>query len=131
MLFTDLIQFSDTGLFILRLVIGILFLYHAMPKLKDAKGMAAMMGMEGKGPMVLMLGLVESVSAIGIILGIFTQLLALVLSVIMLGAIVTKITKWHVPFTAMDKTGWEFDLILLAATVAILLTGGGSITLPQ
>jgi len=27
----------------------------------------------------------------------------------------------------MDKTGWEFDLILLAANVAILLSGGGSI----
>jgi len=131
MLFIDLLQFSDTGLFVLRLVVGIIFLYHALPKLKDAKGMAAMMGKEGMGPMVLMLGLVESVSAIGIILGIFTQFLALVLAVVMVGAIVMKTAKWNVPFTAMDKTGWEFDLLLLAANVAILLTGGGSITLPQ
>lgn len=130
-MFIDLIQFSDTGLFVLRLVIGILFLYHAIPKLKDAKGMAAMMGMEGKGPMVLVLGLVETVSAIGIVLGVFIQPFALILVVIMLGAIVAKIIKWHVPFTARDQTGWEFDLVLLAANVAILLTGGGSITLLQ
>lgn len=130
-MFIDLIQFSDTGLFVLRLVIGILFLYHAIPKLKDAKGMAAMMGMEGKGPMVLVLGLVETVSAIGIVLGVFIQPFALILVVIMLGAIVAKITKWHVPFAARDQTGWEFDLVLLAANVAILLTGGGSITLLQ
>jgi len=32
-----------------------------------------------------------------------------------------------VPFAAMDKTGWEFDLILLFASIAILLGGGGSI----
>lgn len=131
MIFTDLIQFSDTGLLILRLVIGILFLYHALPKIKDPKGMATMMGMEKMAPMVLMLGLVETISAIGIALGIFTQFLAFVLIVIMIGAIVAKITKWKVPFSARDKTGWEFDLILLAANITILLTGGGSIILLQ
>ncbi len=45
----------------------------------------------------------------------------------MVGAIGMKMMKWGVPFGAMDKTGWEFDLILLAANIAIILGGDGSI----
>jgi len=45
----------------------------------------------------------------------------------MIGAIWMKVTKWHVPFSAMDKIGWEFDLILLAANIVILVNGGGAI----
>lgn len=127
MLFPSLLQFSDLGLFLLRLVIGLIFIYHALPKLKNPKGMAAMIGMPAG--MIFMLGLIESLSALGIILGVLIQLAALLLAIVMVGAIFMKIRKWGVPFAAMDKTGWEFDLIILAASLAILFTGGGAITL--
>ena len=35
--------------------------------------------------------------------------------------------KWGMPFAAMDKTGWEFDLILFAANIFLLVHGGGAI----
>lgn len=125
----ELTQFGDLGLYILRLTVGIIFVYHAVPKLKNAKGMASMMGMAKATPMVMMLGSAELLSGIGLVLGIYTQLAALFLGIVMIGAIVMKTTKWNAPFSAMDKTGWEFDLVLLAANVAILLTGGGSIAI--
>lgn len=125
----ELTQFADTGLYILRLIVGLIFIYHAVPKLRDSKGMAKMMGKENAVPMIMALGLVELLSALGLILGLYTALSALLLSIVMLGAIMMKITKWQSPFSAMDKTGWEFDLILLAANIAILTTGGGSIAL--
>lgn len=125
----ELTQFTDIGLYILRLVVGLVFIYHAVPKLKNPKGIARMMGKEKMMPMVVILGAVELISAFGLILGILVVLYAKLLSLIMLGAIMMKITKWHFPFSATDKTGWEFELVLLAANIAILTTGGGSIAL--
>ena len=124
MIFPDLIN-VDLAIFILRLAVGVTFLVHAMPKLKNPKGMAAMMG--GSAAMPLMLGIIETLSAIALIVGWLTQLAALLLVIVMVGAIFTKKTKWHVPFAAQDKTGWEFDFILLAASLAILFLGSGSI----
>ncbi|OHA17586.1 MAG: hypothetical protein A2836_02635 [Candidatus Taylorbacteria bacterium RIFCSPHIGHO2_01_FULL_45_63] len=124
-MFEQLTQYNDIGLLILRLTVAIIFIYHALPKLKNAKGMAQMMGMPAG--MILMLGGMEAVASLGLVFGVYTQLSALILAIIMLGAIGMKIMKWRVPFAAMDKTGWEFDLILLAASIAILLNGGGLI----
>ena len=124
-MFEQLTQYNDIGLLILRLTVAVIFIYHALPKLKNAKGMAQMMGMPAG--MILMLGGMEAVASLGLVFGVYTQLSALILAIIMLGAIGMKIMKWRVPFAAMDKTGWEFDLILLAASIAILLNGGGLI----
>ncbi len=52
---------------------------------------------------------------------------AVLLIIVMLGAIYHKMFKWNTPFSALDKMGWEFDLVLLAANLAILLSGGGAI----
>lgn len=122
-MFTQLIEYNNVGLFLLRLAIGIIFFYHALPKLKNSKGMAQGIGMPSGT--IFMLGAIELLSSIGIVLGIYTQLAALLLGIVMIGAIYFKMVKWHMPFAAMDKTGWEFDLILLAANIAILLGGGG------
>lgn len=124
-MFEQLIQYNNVGLLVLRLAVAIIFIYHAMPKLKNSKGMAQMVGMPVG--MVLMLGMVELVASVGLIVGFYGQLSALLLAIVMVGAIGMKTMKWGVPFAAMDKTGWEFDLILLAANIAILLGGGGSI----
>lgn len=124
-MFEQLTQYNNVGLLALRLAVAIIFIYHAMPKLKNSKGMAQMVGMPAG--MVLMLGMVELVASIGLIVGFYTQLSALLLAIVMVGAIGMKTMKWGVPFAAMDKTGWEFDLILLAANISILLGGGGTI----
>ena len=124
-MFEQLTQYNDIGLLILRLTVAVIFIYHSLPKLKDSKGMAPMVGMPAG--MIMMLGLVEFVASIGLIIGFYTQLAALLLAIVMVGAIGMKIMKWRVPFIAMDKTGWEFDLILLASSIAILLNGGGAI----
>jgi uncharacterized membrane protein YphA (DoxX/SURF4 family) len=43
----------------------------------------------------------------------------------MLGALWHKMFKWKIPFLAADKTGWEFDFILLGAAIALLFIGAG------
>jgi len=124
-MFEQLTQYNNVGFFILRLAVAIIFIYHALPKLKNAKGMAQMVGMPAG--MILILGLVEFLSSAGLIFGFYTQLAALLLAIVMVGAVGMKMMKWSVPFSASDKTGWEFDLILLASNIAILLGGGGAI----
>jgi uncharacterized membrane protein YphA (DoxX/SURF4 family) len=119
----ELTHYSDISFLALRLVVAGIFMYHALPKLKGSTMMAQAMGMPAA--MIFMLGGIELLSSLGLII----QLAAFLLAMVMVGAIYFKIRKWHVPFGAMDKTGWEFDLILLAANIIIIVNGGGSIGL--
>ena len=124
-MFSQLLQYQDIGWLILRLAIAIIFIVHALSKLMKPAMMASDMGMPTAG--IMMLGLVEFLSSVGLIFGVYTQFASLLLAFVMLGAIYFKKFKWRVPFFAMDKTGWEFDFILLAANIAILFGGGWSI----
>lgn len=123
--FESLLGFSDLGLFVLRLALAIIFIYHSLPKLKNPKAMAQGIGLPGW--FIAVLGFSEFVSSIGLILGIYTQVAALILAIVMVGALYFKIVKWKAPFSAHDKLGWEYDIILVAACIALLLLGSGSI----
>ena len=120
MLFPQLLEFNDFGLLLLRVSVGVIFIYHGWPKIKNAKDLASTIGLPGGTVSVLILGLVELLSGAGLILGIYVQLAAFFLAIVMLGALYMKKMKWHAPFSAHDKMGWEFDLILLAANLAVL-----------
>jgi len=124
-MFTQLTQYNDIGLLLLRIAVAIIFLYHSLPKLSKSKEMSGMMGMPAG--MIFMLGMIEAVASLGLVFGVYTQLSALVLAIVMVGATGMKMMKWGVPFAAMDKTGWEFDFILFFASLAILFSSGGSI----
>lgn len=107
------------SLFFLRLAVGAIFIYHAVPKLKDPKQMSAGIGW---APMqVLGLGILEFMSALAIIGGVGTRFGSLVLMAVMVGAMYYKINKWHIPFMAHNGTGWEFDMLLFASSMTIYL----------
>ncbi|MHB1330825.1 MAG: DoxX family protein [Minisyncoccota bacterium] len=112
----SLLQYNDLGLFILRLVIGLVFIVHAIPKFKNKPGWK-------------IIGLLEMLGGLGLIFGVLTELAAIGLSFLMLGAIYMKIAKWKIPFTTMTNTGWEYDLVILAANIVIITQGPGSIGL--
>ena len=78
---------------------------------------------------VVLLGLVELLSGLALILGFYAEIGALLVGIVMLGALFHKMFKWNIPFSAMDKMGWEFDLILLGAAVAVLFLGAGAVSL--
>lgn len=121
----ELSQYSDMSFFILRLVVGVIFFYHALPKLKNSSMMAQKIGWSGWT--IFLLGAVEFLSSLGMMFGVYVQIAALFLCVVMLGAIYHKTMKWNVGFSPWDKTGWEFDLTLLAANLFLLVNGGGGI----
>ena len=118
---------EDTALLILRVVLGLIFIYHSIPKFKAPSLMAKGLG-KSKG-FVVTLGVMEFTAGLFLILGFLTQIGALLIVIVMLGALYYKVIKWKIPFSAPDKLGWEFDIILLAAAIALLLIGPGAISI--
>ncbi len=123
--------YADWGLLALRIGVGAIFWVHGMQKMSMWKMQPSEQMPKQMLGIMKLLSICESLGAIALIFGFLTQWAALGLAVIMLGAMNLKITKWHTPFTARDKTGWELDLILLAANVSLLLVGAGSISLDR
>jgi len=113
----------DFGLFILRLVVGIIFIYHGWPKVMKAGKFSQGMGLSAGS--VWAVGVVEFLGGISLIVGVLPQLFSLLLAIIMVGATYKKMSTWRVPFSSQGTTGWEFDLMILAACLAIFFTGGG------
>lgn len=115
------------GVLVLRIFVGVIFIYHGFPKIRMPHFLAGAMG-KSKA-FVFLLGLGEFFSGILLILGLYTEIAALFIALVMLGAWWHKQFKWKIPFSDMSKMGWEFDLVLLGAAVALLLIGAGGISL--
>jgi uncharacterized membrane protein YphA (DoxX/SURF4 family) len=110
-----LFAYGDTGILLLRLCVAVIFLVHGTSKL------------DGKmGSFMRFIGTAETLGAVAVLAGFLTQWAAIGLAIIMLGAIYKKIAEWHVPFTAMDKMGWEFDFMILGACAALMTLGAGA-----
>ncbi len=110
-----LFEHADAGILVLRLAIAAIFLVHGVKKL------------DGKmGGFMTFIGVAETLGGVALLAGVLTQLAALGLAIIMIGATYKKIVEWKVPFTAMDKMGWEFDLSLFGACVALMTLGSGA-----
>ncbi len=105
--------YSEWGMWFLQFAVGVIFIYHGWPKLKRMGKFFSV----GGG----LHGLVEFVGGLALIAGWYVREVGLIFAVIMLGAIWFKKVKWHVPFAPHDKAGWEFDLILLAASLYFLV----------
>lgn len=108
--------YADLGLLVLRVAIGVIFLYHCKGKLKG-----------NMGGFMTFIGAAELAGGLALVLGVLTELAALGLAIIMVGAIWKKTQEWHVPFSAQDKMGWEFDLALLAGCIALMTLGPGAL----
>ena len=75
------------------------------------------------------LGVAELAGGLGIAFGVLTQLAAIGLILIMLGAIQKKIFVWHTGFWGEKAFGWHYDLMLVLMNVVIACTGGGKYVL--
>jgi len=131
--------YSDWGLLILRVGMGIIFIVHGWPKLnpnspmKGPAGFGSSLKQMGV-PLPLFFGwvvaLLETVGAVLLMLGLGTRFLAILFAIDMLVAIlVVKMRVMKVGFAAQQATGWEFDFSLLVISLALLFSGAGSISL--
>ena len=116
---------------LLRLALGILFLAHFSLKffVFTPAGTAKFFASLGlPGGLAYLTMAVELVGAIAQILGIYSRIVAIVLSPILLGAIFTV----HGPagfFFTNPNGGWEFPAFWIVGLLALALTGDGKYAL--
>jgi putative oxidoreductase len=115
----------DAGLLILRLVLGIIMLYHGWPKVTNLGGVIE--GFSGMGiplPAVaaVFATVAEFVGGLLILIGAFTDIAGLLFAIDMLGAIIFVHAKNGFP---VDKGGLEWPLALMAMALAVALAGPG------
>jgi putative oxidoreductase len=121
--FPPLLRFSDVALLLLRLMVAVVFFESGRRHASDPVGRAASIGLS---PGVTgILGWGEMAAALGVAFGVFTQVAALGLIVVSLGAIQKKLFEWHIGFWGDKTYGWHYDLLFLVANLVILTTGGG------
>ena len=128
-----IVRTQGWGLTVLRVVLGIVFLVHGAQKLfvfgfGGVAGLLGGLGVPAPGLFAVVVTLVEVVGGIALILGLFTRVAAIMLAVDMLVATLTA----HLAngFFAQNG-GYEFTLLLLAASVALAVAGPGEAALDR
>jgi len=126
-MFPQLLQFDDSSLLLLRLMVASVFGTSGWSHVKDSKGRAQSIGMSPG--FTTFLGVAELAGALGVAFGVLTQLAALGLILVMLGAIQKKIFVWHTGFWGEKNSGWHYDLMLVFMNLVIIATDGGGFVL--
>ena len=124
-LFPALLQFSDVGLLLLRLMVAAVFLDSGWNHLQNPVERAQSIG--ASPGFTRFLGIAEVAGSLGVALGVLTQLAAFGLILIMLGAIQKKIFVWKIGFWGGRAYGWHYDLMLVVMNLVIITTGGGKL----
>jgi len=126
-MFPGLARFTDLGLLLLRLMVGLVFAASGYGHLKNPDQRAKSIGMS-KG-FTVFLGIAEVAGGLGVAAGVLTQLAGLGLILVMLGAIEKKIFVWHTGFWGEKAAGWHYDLMLVLMNLVIVFTNGGAYVL--
>ncbi len=111
---------ADLGLLLLRLSVGAVFIYHGLMKWGFFTG--GSLGLPSD-PLMATLSIVEPICGLLLVLGVFTPVAALILAVVMIGAMSFKLTGQFPDSTAFRA--WEFDLVLFASNIILLTQGAG------
>ena len=123
-MFPRLSMFQDVAILLLRLMVGAVFASSGWSHLKDPEGRSKSIGMSKS--FTIFLGAAELAGALGVLLGMLTQLAAAGLILLMLGAIQKKIFVWKTGFWGKHGTdGWHYDLMLVMMNLVIITTNGG------
>ena len=122
-MFPQLTRFVDFGLLALRLMVAVVFVSSGWSDATKAEDRSKSIGMS-KG-FTVFLGVAELAGGLGVAFGVLTQLAALGLILVMLGAIYKKIFVWHTGFWGEKASGWHYDLIFVVMNLVILFTDGG------
>lgn len=122
-MFPALSRFTDLGILLLRLMVGLVFVTSGVSHLKDPEGRAKSIG-ASKG-FTVFLGMAEVAGGLGVGVGVLPQIAAFGLILVMLGAIQKKIFVWHTGFWGEKSSGWHYDLMFVLMNLVIAFTDGG------
>jgi len=123
MTFPALAQFTDIGLLLMRLMVGAVFITSGWSHVSKPAERSKSIGMS-RG-FTIFLGAAELAGGLGVTFGVLTQLAAIGLILVMLGAIQKKMFVWKTGFWGEKGGGWHYDLIFVVMNLVILFTAGG------
>ena len=126
-MFFLLTLYDDWGLLFLRLALGLILVVHGWPKVKNLKTTASNFAAMGFRPGFFwgtLIALLEFFGGLAFIVGFFMQPLAALFVIEFITAITWRISKHHA-----FAGGYELDLLMLAAFIALLLSGAGAFSL--
>lgn len=118
-------QFADLGIAVFRIIVGLIFVSHALPKIQDPHSTREFFSEVGLNDSLYLVYLaigIEVILGTLLAIGLYTQMAALVLTGFMLVAS-------YVAIIEMDKDfegGYEVDIILLGAVFMFYLMGAGA-----
>ncbi len=119
-----LLELADLALLLMRLLVGAVFVTSGWSHVRDPVARGKSIGVSPAFTRAL--GVAELAGGLGVALGGLTQLAAIGLILVMLGAIQKKIFVWRTGFWGKHGTdGWHYDLMLALMCLVIVATGGG------
>ena len=122
--------FPDLAALVGRVALGALFLTHGWPKLKDVKKPIAWVtgtGWPGGAAFAILFTLLEFFGAIALIIGLLTQIVAVLFVLEMLATTIFVKTKMKGKF----RGGYELDLAFAAFALVLALLGPGAWSLDR
>jgi putative oxidoreductase len=122
-MFPQLAQYTDLSLLLLRLMIATVFVTSGWHHVIDPKGRAKSIGLSPG--LTMFVGAAELAGGLAVAFGVLTQLAAIGLILIMLGAIQKKMFVWHTGFWGEKASGWHYDLMLVLMNLVVACTNGG------
>ncbi len=121
-----MVQKYEVSLLIIRVVLGVTFLFHGIAKfqmgLTNVAGWFESIGIMGFLGYVV--AFIELLGGIALIVGIGTRIISALIGLIMLGAIFTA--KLSIGFIGAEVAGYELDIALLSMA-AVLVIGGSQL----
>ncbi|MGH9983761.1 MAG: DoxX family protein [Nitrososphaeraceae archaeon] len=107
----------------IRILAGIAFIAHGIPKLADPAMTQGFFGNIGLPPeLAIPIGLLEVIGGFALLVGMVTRIASILFIIEMIGAsIVAKLSEGFVG-------GFELDLLLMSVAISLLLTGPGKIS---
>lgn len=123
-------QLKPLGLLLLRVALGIIFVFHGYPKLftHTHDAMQAFEHMGFPGYFVYIAGVIEFFGGIMLIIGLFTRIAGLLVA----GEMAVALWRVHFPQGPITQVkNYEFPMVLAAAAFTLATVGAGLISLDQ
>ena len=121
---------TEISILVLRVAVGIIMVAHGLPKIFWKREMFNTKWKKEYGfPLgsVLITGIAQVVGGWAILVGVYTQLFSLVLTLNMLVATYISIWNHHEPFISTPEgKGWDVNFLLVGALISLILSGGGA-----
>lgn len=122
---------------VLRVVIGALFIWHGIDKFDGGidmvEGAFSSWGVPAPALTAPLTAVIELLAGVALVLGIGTRIAAMLLSVVMIGALIYVKQDLGVISSGSEfvPPGAELDLALLAGLVALIVIGPGRVSIDE